>query len=204
MKNIKRIQLLSKAEVEALYTRPKFNAQEQRLYFALTQAEREVLTQFRNTKTRIFFILQLGYFKAKQQFFNFSLDDVCHDVQFISNTFYYYSHSSSISFTGRISRDYVLPMILLAIIFISYPFSGTGISSIIKYWLMLTDKSFKSFESFSYFIPNWFYKIPLENHNVAWLLPSFFIMILFMIFDRLMKKKKFYFDIINLLLIIVF
>ncbi len=105
MENTKRIHLLSSAEVEALYARPEFNTHEQRLYFTPNQVERTALAQFSNTKTRIYFILQLGYFKAKQQFFNFSLDEVSNDVQFIVRT--YYSESILISFTGRISRDYV-------------------------------------------------------------------------------------------------
>ena len=105
MENTKRIQLLSNTEVEELYARPEFNSHEQRLYFTLTQSERNALTQFSNTKTRIYFILQLGYFKAKQQFFSFSLEDVKNDVQFILGT--YYSESASMSLTGRISRDYV-------------------------------------------------------------------------------------------------
>lgn len=73
--------------------------------YALNQSERTALAQFSNTKTRIYFILQTGYFKAKQQFFNFSLDEASNDVQFIVRT--YYSESASMSFTGRISRDYV-------------------------------------------------------------------------------------------------
>jgi TnpA family transposase len=105
LENIKRIQLLSNAEVEELYIRPEFNVHEQLLYFTLTPSERDALTQFSNTKTRIFFILQLGYFKARQQFFNFSLEDVSNDVQFIANI--YYSDLSSILLTGRISRDYI-------------------------------------------------------------------------------------------------
>lgn len=105
MENTKRIHLLPSTEVEELYARPEFNTHEQRLYFTLNQSERTALAQFSNTKTRIYFILQMGYFKAKQQFFNFSLDEVSNDVQFIVST--YYSESASMSFTGRISRDYV-------------------------------------------------------------------------------------------------
>ncbi|WP_172443138.1 DUF4158 domain-containing protein [Vibrio tapetis] len=44
--------------------RPEFNAHERRLYFTLTQFERTALAQFSNTKTRIYFILQLGYFNV--------------------------------------------------------------------------------------------------------------------------------------------
>lgn len=105
MENIKRIQLLSSTEVEELYARPDFNTHEQYLYFALTPLEREALAQFSQTKTRIFFILQLGYFKAKQQFFNFTLDEVNSDVKFIVDT--YYTEAAGMPFTGRISRDYV-------------------------------------------------------------------------------------------------
>ena len=67
-KNQKRIQLLSDTEVEELYSRPEFNLHEQQLYFTLTPSERTALTQFSNTKTRIYFILQLGYFKVRRNF----------------------------------------------------------------------------------------------------------------------------------------
>lgn len=104
MENHKRIHLLSSTEVEELYARPQFNVYEQRLYFTLNQSERAALVQHSNIKTRIYFILQLGYFEAKQQFFNFSLDEVSNDVQFIVST--YYSDTPSSPFTGSLSREY--------------------------------------------------------------------------------------------------
>lgn len=103
--NNKRLHLLSSAEVEELYSRPEFNSHEQCLYFTLAPSERTALAQFSNTRTRIYFILQLGYFKAKQQFFSFSFDEASSDVLFIAST--YYSELASISLTGHISRDYV-------------------------------------------------------------------------------------------------
>lgn len=105
MENTKRIHLLSSTEVEELYARPTFNTHEQRLYFALNKSERAALAQHSNTKTRVYFILQLGYFKAKQQFFTFSLEDVSNDVQFVVST--YYSDAGSTQFSGQISRDYI-------------------------------------------------------------------------------------------------
>ncbi len=104
MENIERIQLLSSTEVEELYARPEFNPHEQALYFSLTSAERASLEGFRNTQTRIHFILQMGYFKAKQQFFSFSLDNVSSDVQYIVAT--YYSSTDAAQFTGTLSREY--------------------------------------------------------------------------------------------------
>lgn len=105
METTKRIQLLSSTEVEELYALPNFNTYEQSLYFALNRAERAALEQFRNTQTRIHFILQLGYFKAKQQFFNFSLDEVSSDVQYIVAT--YYSDADASLFKGVLSRKYM-------------------------------------------------------------------------------------------------
>ena len=104
MEYTKRIQLLSCTEVGELYARPAFTVHERQLYFTLSPSEREALAQHTNTKTRIYFILQLGYFKAKQQFFNFVLEDVRHDVQFIVST--YYSDLKPNPLTGRISREY--------------------------------------------------------------------------------------------------
>lgn len=105
MENIKRIQLLSRTEVEELYALPDFNTYEQSLYFTLNRPERAALEQFRNTQTRIHFILQLGYFKAKQKFFNFSLDEVSSDVQYIVAT--YYGDADASQFKGVLSRKYI-------------------------------------------------------------------------------------------------
>ncbi|EDD8833806.1 Tn3 family transposase [Salmonella enterica subsp. enterica serovar Mikawasima] len=104
MENIKRIHLLSSTEIEELYSRPEFSEHEQNLYFSLNPEERVALERFRNTRTRIHFILQLGYFKAKQQFFNLSFDEVSHDVQYIVST--YYSDTDTIRLKGALSRKY--------------------------------------------------------------------------------------------------
>lgn len=76
MANLKRIYLLSEAEIGELYCRPIFNQEERRLYFDLNGDELSALEQLTTTKTRLYFILQLGYFKAKHQFFTFNLDEV--------------------------------------------------------------------------------------------------------------------------------
>lgn len=87
MSNTRRINLLSDAEIEDLYSRPRFNANEQNLYFALNKLELEFLEKYYSYKTRVSFILQLGYFKAKQQFYNFNFKDVDDDVKYITKAF---------------------------------------------------------------------------------------------------------------------
>ena len=83
-----RLQLLSEAEIEELYARPDFNAAERELYFTMTQQEMDALRQYSATKTRVAFILQLGYFKASQQIFAFTFDEVRDDVDYILSKYY--------------------------------------------------------------------------------------------------------------------
>jgi hypothetical protein len=83
-----RLQLLAEAEIKDLYARPNFNASERELYFAMNQQELDALSQYSTMKTRVAFILQLAYFKAKQQFFAFTFDEVRKDVKYVLKKFY--------------------------------------------------------------------------------------------------------------------
>ena len=57
----------------------------------MSQAEKALLRDLRAEHTQCYFILQLGYFKAKQIFFTFDLHDVGDDVQYILEQ--YFPHS---------------------------------------------------------------------------------------------------------------
>lgn len=59
---------------------------------------------YSNTRTRVYFILQLGYFKAKQQFFNFNFESARNDVKFILRTYY---NNKKLTLSGYLSRDYI-------------------------------------------------------------------------------------------------
>jgi hypothetical protein len=64
----KRLQILTEEEIDALYGRPCFTAEERELYFTFTGLEQEILQRFRRLHVQLYFLLQLGYFKAKQLF----------------------------------------------------------------------------------------------------------------------------------------
>ena len=102
MDKTKRIQLLTNAEIADLYDRPDFNAEERVLFFALSQSEEEMLNQYQNTRTRLHFILILGYFKAKQQFFMINFEDAPDDVRFILKTYFSITETD---WLGGVSRD---------------------------------------------------------------------------------------------------
>lgn len=104
MTNIKRISLLSETEINDLYARPDFNHHERMLYFSINELERNVLNHYSNVRTRVYFILQLGYFKAKHQFFKFTFEDVSDDVEYIIANFF---DGSTTILSGYISRNYI-------------------------------------------------------------------------------------------------
>ena len=70
----------------------------------MSETEQTTLNCFSNTKTRLYFILQLGYFKAKQQFFNFTFESVSNDAKYILRT---YCNKTELTLSGRPSRDYI-------------------------------------------------------------------------------------------------
>ena len=67
--NSKRLHIIGANEIAAIYDLPRFSAEDQAHYFSLSAHERAVLPELRTYTSRIFFVLQLGYFKAVRQFF---------------------------------------------------------------------------------------------------------------------------------------
>ena len=79
----KRLSILRDDEIHALYGRPHFTDDERLEYFALSPTEKATLEQLHSSKSRIYFILQLGYFKSHPMFFVFDLPDVAEDARYI-------------------------------------------------------------------------------------------------------------------------
>ena len=84
----KRLRILEEDEIEALYGRPHFTDEERLEYFGLSPTEKATLDQFHSIKSRIYFILQLGYFKSHHMFFVFDLPDVEEDAQYIQRQYF--------------------------------------------------------------------------------------------------------------------
>jgi exonuclease VII large subunit len=83
MKEQKRLRILGDDEIEAIYGIPRFTPDERIQYFSLSQREKELLVELRSVKSQTYFVLQLGYFKARHLFFTFDLDEVEQDMQFV-------------------------------------------------------------------------------------------------------------------------
>jgi TnpA family transposase len=76
----RRLRILGDDEIDALYGRPRFTPDERVHYFALSPPEKEALQALRAVKSQAYFVLQLGYFKARSLFFTFDLHEVHEDL----------------------------------------------------------------------------------------------------------------------------
>lgn len=76
-----RLTILTPKELQAVYGRPQFTDEERGIYFELNPIEKQVMEEVRTYAAKIYFILQLGYFKAKKQFFVFDLQTVAEDMR---------------------------------------------------------------------------------------------------------------------------
>ncbi len=83
-----RLKILGQDEIDILFRRPCFTQEEREQYFALSATEQAVLNELKTTKSKIGFILQLGYFKARRMFFIFSTMDVSADVNYVAERYF--------------------------------------------------------------------------------------------------------------------
>jgi len=88
LESSKRISILNQSEINELYQIPKFTDDERRWYFELHGSEPKLLMFSGSKKTKADVILQLGYFKAKNQFFQYRHDDIHTDIDYILNQFF--------------------------------------------------------------------------------------------------------------------
>jgi hypothetical protein len=91
----KRLHIIGANEIAAIYDLPRFSTEDQSHFFSLSAHGRAVLPELRTYTSRIFFILQLGYFKAVRQFFVFKLDEVVQAITWIQQTHFPGSPSTS-------------------------------------------------------------------------------------------------------------
>ena len=84
----KRLRILGDEEIDALYGRPRFTPDERQEYFAFSPPELTALAQFPSHPSRLYAMLQLGYFKARQQFFLFNLQEVTEDIRYVQERYF--------------------------------------------------------------------------------------------------------------------
>ena len=79
----RRLHILDDEDLEALYGRPCFSVDARAENFTLEPAEVALPRSLRGVSSHVAFLLQLGYFKAKQLFFPVPFDEVAEDVAYL-------------------------------------------------------------------------------------------------------------------------
>ncbi len=79
----RRLTILNGDEIEAIFGLPRFTEDERQMHFALNPSESEAVSAARTITAAAHLTLQIGYFKAKSQFYVFDLDSVGADLAHI-------------------------------------------------------------------------------------------------------------------------
>ena len=79
----RRIKILSEAEINDLYSLPKFTMEERFVFFSLSKKEKQFIQKIPDMSSKVYAILQLGYFKAKWRLFSFKYEEVFLDLDYI-------------------------------------------------------------------------------------------------------------------------
>jgi hypothetical protein len=83
-----RLTILTPKELQTVYAIPQFSDEERDTYFSIDPQEKQALDEFRTIPAKTYFILQLGYFKAKKQFFVFEVQTVSEDITYILHRYF--------------------------------------------------------------------------------------------------------------------
>lgn len=100
----RRLTILSTEEIEDLYSLPRFTEDDRHLYFDLSATKREAVATIHSISAAAQLILQLGYFKAKRQFFAYERKAVQKDLGYILKTYFPNRHTSSVKILSRPTR----------------------------------------------------------------------------------------------------
>ena len=84
----KRLTILTRSEIRELYGLPQFSFEDRVKYFSLDPLEKKELEKLRTIPSGVYFIVQLGYLKAKKMFFTFEFHEIKDDVLYIVERYF--------------------------------------------------------------------------------------------------------------------
>ncbi|CAM5550734.1 hypothetical protein RLIN73S_05916 [Rhodanobacter lindaniclasticus] len=106
-----RLNILTPEEVEDLYGLPQFSDDDRNLYFDLSPLERASVDA-RTPAVGVYLALDLGYFKAKRQFFTFEQDAVVDDLRYLLGQYFPGHAIESIKAPSRPTRGAIQQAVL--------------------------------------------------------------------------------------------
>lgn len=99
------LHILETEEIAHIYSMPDFTPDERAVFFLLSTSEREQINALRGISSKVYFILQLGYFKAKHLFFTFDFEDQAVDTAFILTKYFSDKDKNELTNISRPTRQ---------------------------------------------------------------------------------------------------
>jgi len=84
----KRLSILSRPEVQEVYSVPAFNARDREHFFTFTEGELAAVQRLHNHRHRIYFLLMLGYFKFKPVCLTLQWKAIFGDYRYIAERYF--------------------------------------------------------------------------------------------------------------------
>ncbi|MDE2280617.1 MAG: Tn3 family transposase, partial [Xanthomonadaceae bacterium] len=106
-----RLNILTAEEIDDLYGLPRFSDDDRNLYFDLSPLERAAVDA-RTPSVGVYLALELGYFKAKRQFFTFEQDAVADDLRHLVGQYFPGHAFESIKVPSRPTRGAIQQTVL--------------------------------------------------------------------------------------------
>ncbi len=82
------IQLFTREEYDDLYGFPNFSDEERVLFYTLSLHDKKFVDSFRKIQDKIYCLLSLGYFRAKQTLIDFNVNLIIADRRYLMETYY--------------------------------------------------------------------------------------------------------------------
>lgn len=98
-----RLSILTRQEIDDLYGVPRFTDEERQAYFELDEPELRAVHS-RTVPIAVHLALQLGYFRAKRQFFDYGLEAVWEDLDYVVRRHFPQVDPATISLPSRPTR----------------------------------------------------------------------------------------------------
>lgn len=104
----RRLRILDNEEIKDLYERPRFTPEERHQFFSISADEQVAMEQLHSIKSRLYFLLQVGYFKARCQFFAFDFDTAIEDIVYLQERYFPGSEIGDIGKGTRLKQQHMI------------------------------------------------------------------------------------------------
>jgi len=102
--NQNRLSILTQSEIQDYFGIPRLTQEDREYYFELADNEVKLIGENWPLNSKLYFVLQLGYFKAKRMFFSFDAKEVDNDVAYIIGAYFPYDANHEFKVPSKQTR----------------------------------------------------------------------------------------------------